>query len=139
MNRPPPTSTPFPYTTLFRSKDVTPASRQEPGGDFTFSVVVTNTSPIPLTITSLTDNVYADLFDPANPEISNNTCGALEGVVLDPGESTAPCTFVGEFTGQAGDSQTDIVTVVGTDALGRTATDDDDAVGTLTPAGPISI
>ena len=37
------------------------------------------------------------------------------------------CTFVGVFNGVAGDSETDTVTVVGTDTNGNTATDDDDA------------
>ncbi|MEX2552134.1 MAG: hypothetical protein WD627_03925, partial [Actinomycetota bacterium] len=109
-------------------KTVDPASRPVPGGDFTFTLVVTNTSDVPLTITSLTDDVYGDLGDPARP---NNNCDELIGDVLQPGQSTAPCTFVGAFTGDAGDSQTDVVTVVGRDDSGNTVTDDDDAVVTL--------
>src|SRR4051794_10182161 len=38
----------------------TPLSRPAPGGAFAFSVVVTNTSDVPVTIRPLLDNVYGD-------------------------------------------------------------------------------
>ena len=116
---------------------MTPGSRPEPGGTFTFFVVVTNTGPIPLVITSLVDDVYGDLATRPEP----NTCDDLIGDTLAPGQSTAPCSFTATFTGPAGASQTDTVTVVGTDQFGRRVTDLDDAVIILTPtpAGPLSI
>ena len=113
-------------------KTADPPQRPEPGGTFTFTVVVTNTGDVPLTITELTDDIYGDLGDPANPNITNNTCDDLIGDTLAPGASTAPCTFDGEFTGDGGDSQTDTVTVIGEDETGTDVTDDDDAVVTLT-------
>src|SRR5690606_32856114 len=52
------------------------------------------------------------------------------------GGGTASCSFTGPFNGAAGDSQTDVVTVVGTDDFGRTVTDDDDAVVDLIAPPP---
>ena len=48
----------------------------------------------PVKITSLVDNIYGDLA--TRP---GSTCGALIGVTLAPGASSAPCTFTGPFTG----------------------------------------
>ncbi len=113
-------------------KTADPSSRPEPGGDFTYTVVVTNTGAQPLTITSLNDNIYGNLA--TRP---GSTCGTLVGTVLAPGASSAPCTFTAPFTGNAGASLTDIVTVVGTSPTGTTVTDDDDATVTLTPVPPM--
>ena len=85
-------------------------------------------------ITSLNDDVYGDLGDPTNPDVSNNTCDDLIGDTLAAGGGSTTCTFVGVFNGVAGDTETDTVTVVGTDANGNTATDDDDAIVTIVPA-----
>ena len=118
-------------------KTASPLSRLEPGGTFTFTVVVSNPSPInPITITTLTDNIYGNIG--TNPAASN-TCDDLIGDVLAPGASSAPCSFEGNFTGAAGASQTDVVTVLGTDANGNTATDTDDAVVTLLPLPQIQV
>ena len=75
--------------------------------------------------------MYGDLGDPANPDVSANTCDELIGDTLAAGGGSTTCSFVGVFNGVAGDSETDTVTVVGTDANGNTATDDDDAVVTI--------
>jgi hypothetical protein len=113
-------------------KTVSPASRVVPGGNFTFSVVVSNPGTVPVVITSLTDDIYGNLATRPEP----NTCDDLIGDTIAPGASTAPCTFTVPFTGVAGATQTDVVTVVVVDAIGQTATDNDDAVITLTPAPP---
>jgi len=111
------------------TKAASPLTRVEPGGDFTFTAQVSNPSPFqPVTITSLTDNVYGDLA--TRP---GSTCGTLIGVTLAPGTSSAPCTFTGAFTGRAGDSQTDTITVTGTN-LGTTVTATAEATVALTPA-----
>ena len=117
-------------------KTASPLSLPAPGGAFTFTVVVTNTGGQDLVLTALTDDVYGDLFDPANPNITNNTCDDLEGDTLAPAASTAPCSFTGQFTGVSGDSQTDTVTVEGTPPTGAPVTDTDDAIVTITPAPP---
>ena len=53
------------------------SSRPAPGGDFTFNVVVTNTGTEPVTITSLTDDVYGNLA-------TRGTCTTAIGTVLPP-------------------------------------------------------
>ncbi len=121
--------------TVLVDKTATPGSRPEPGGDFTFNVVVTNTSNEPVTITSLTDDIYGNLA--TRP--GTNSCTTSVGTVLasSPGPgNTYTCSFVGSFTGGGGAAQTDIVTAVVTDDEGTTATDDDDATVTLTDVSP---
>jgi hypothetical protein len=109
-------------------KSASPASRPEPGGQFTFSVVVTNTGPEPLTITTLTDDIYGNIAN-------QGTCTTAVGTVLQPG-GTYSCSFPGNFTGVAGATQTDVVTVTGVDDDGTTVTDTDDAVVTITGGPP---
>ena len=101
--------------------------------------MITNPGPIDLVITSLDDDVYGDLGDPTNPDVTSNTCDDLIGDTLAAGGGSTTCSFVGVFTGVAGDTETDTVTVVGTDANGNTATDDDDATVTIVPAPDIAI
>jgi len=118
--------------TILVDKTATPTTMNEPGGTFTFTVRVTNTGRNPVTITSLNDDIYGNLA-----VIPGSTCGALIGTVLAPGAQSAPCTFPGNFTGNAGAAQTDIVTAVATDAAGNTATDTDDATVTLIGVPPV--
>ena len=127
------TSVVTPVPTIQVVKTATPLTRTAPGGDFTFDVVVTNTSNEVLTITSLTDDVYGDIT--TRP---GSTCNTAIGTVLQPG-GTYSCAFTGPFTGVAGDSQTDIVTVRATNPTGVEVTDDDDAVVSLTPVPTIQV
>ncbi len=124
-------------------KTASPLQREVPGGDFTFTVVVTNTGPIPITITSLDDDIYGNIgteaIEAGDVAITANTCDDLIGDNLAPGESSAPCSFTGPFNSAVPASQTDIVTVVGTDFIGRTATDSDDATVTLVLPPPPTI
>jgi hypothetical protein len=115
------------------TKAADPLTRPEPGGSFTFTVVVSNPSATtPVTITQLMDNIYGDLAARAG-----SSCGALIGVTLAPGASSQPCSFAGPFTGKAGDAQTDTVTVTGIQN-GFTVTATAQATVSLTPpaAGP---
>jgi hypothetical protein len=75
-------------------------TREAPGGTFTFTATVTNTSTVALDLTSLVDSVYGDLD-------GKDTCNVP--VVLSPDE-TYTCKFTGSFTGVAGDSQTNTIT-----------------------------
>jgi uncharacterized repeat protein (TIGR01451 family) len=92
----------------------------EPGGTVTYTVEVTNNSVSsdPVTLTELTDDIYGDLTDGANPLISNSTC-ALETVLV--GTPPYSCTFDVDFFGNSGDSVTDTVTVNGIDDEGTPA------------------
>ncbi len=122
----------IPTPVIHVTKAAAPPSEVEPGGTFTFTVQVSNPSAVdPITITTLTDNIYGNLA--TRP---GSTCGTLIGVTLAPGATSAPCSFTGPFTGKAGDSQTDTVTVNGVDVNGFTATDTAQATVTLTPQPP---
>ena len=124
-------------------QDVEPsdsASLPEPGGQFTYLVTVTNpaSNADDMTITTLTDSVYGDLADVDNPLLDDTNCDELIGSVLEPGNGVS-CTFVaafkvvdGELVGNAGDSETDIVTVHATDESNRDEQADDSASVSLT-------
>jgi hypothetical protein len=109
-------------------KVATPLSRPEPGGTFSFSVSVTNTSAVPLTLTGLHDDIYGDVA-------TQGTCTSAVGTVLQPGDAYS-CAFPGGLTGNAGATQTDVVTVTAVDGAGTAVTDDDDAVVSLTDVPP---
>jgi hypothetical protein len=107
------------------TKTAAPVSRPAPGGDFQFTVVVTNPSPVPVTITTAADDVYGN--------IGAGGCRSLIGTRLVPG-ATATCTFTGRFTGAAGSSQRDVVVVTALDDSGHPVEAMDDATVTLTAA-----
>jgi hypothetical protein len=111
-----------------------PSSRPAPGGDFTYTVAVTNDGPVPFEITSLEDDIYGDLA--TLPGV--NTCDDLIGDALAAG-ATVNCSFVGDFTGFPGDSQTNVVTVVATDSFSMTGTDSDNEIVSLTFPPPPNV
>lgn len=90
------------------SKTVTPTILVEPGGTVTFTVRMSNPSVPggPAQITSLVDNLYGDLYDADNPNISNSTC---KPVTIE-AQGAYSCTFQAEVTGSAGDRVTNIMT-----------------------------
>jgi len=100
-------------------KSAAPTSLPEPGGDVEFTVVVTNNSFEPVTITSLSDDVYGTLAGEA---------GVCEvGTVLAAGAS---CEFSitqwveGDYSGP---DQVNVFTAKAVDNDNGEATDDDDA------------
>ena len=107
-------------------KTATPLVRNEPGGSFTFDVLITNTGTETVTITELTDNIYGNLN-------GRGTCAI--GAVIAPG-GTYRCQFTGDFFGNAGASQTDIVTATGVDNDGTRTTARDDAIVRLVDVPP---
>ena len=111
--------------TIVTTKTATPSSLPEPGGTFTFTV--TNTGPDPVTITSLVDNIYGDLN-------GRGTC-AVGGRLAGNG-GTYTCTFTGNFNGNAGASQTDVITTTGRDDRGQTVTSQSQATVRLTDVPP---
>ena len=115
-------------------KTANPLSQAAPGGTFTFTVVVNNTSVEAVTVTSLVDNIYGNLATRAG-----STCGTVVGSTLAAGASSPPCTFPGNFTGVAGNSQTDIVTAIVVDNDNSTASAMDDATVFLTGAPSIRV
>jgi hypothetical protein len=115
-------------------KTSSPPSLPAPGGDFTFTLVITNTGTSPVAIASLHDDIYGDLATLGEP----NNCDDLIEDVLQPQEA-ATCSYVGSFFGTPGSTQTDVSTVVVRDSQGLTATANDDATVALTGFGPPSV
>ena len=107
------------------AKDATPTSRPEPGGTFTFKVTVSNLTGEQVVISSITDDKHGNLN-------GRGTCDS--GAVLAANTSYV-CQFNAEFTGVAGDSETDIVTVTVVDDEGTSSSAQGDATVTITPKG----
>src|SRR5262249_46343968 len=117
-------------------KTANPTSRPEPGGSYTFTVQVTNTSQPgdPVTIQTINDNIYGNIADTANPNIPATTCNTLLGTTLALAAS-ASCSFSANFTG-APRSQTDTVTVAGVDDENAPVQASDSATIEITPLPP---
>ena len=109
------------------------ATLPEPGGAFTYQVVVTNTSSAssdPLNVTSLTDDIYHDITTTGHDGITATTCVVPQNGI--PQNGTYTCTFTATFTGNAGASETDTVTATGKDDEGNEVSDTDTAHVSLT-------
>ena len=110
-------------------KTANPTSVSEPGGNVLFSFTITNLSTVDsITIDSLSDTIYGDISGLGD-------CGSLIGVVLTPGGSDS-CSFEALVSGNAGDSETNVVTVNGTDDDGQPVMDSDDATVNVTNVPP---
>jgi len=109
-------------------KEASPTSVSEPGGSVTFSVQVTNNSVSsdPVTITSLSDSVHGNLD-------GQGTCAVPQTI---PAGNSYSCSFTATVSGDAGDSETDVVTASGTDDDGNPVSDFDDATVTVTDVTP---
>jgi hypothetical protein len=105
-----------PEAELEIAKFASPFEIQEPGGTVTFSVIVTNASDpafpgLTLTLTSLQDDIYGNLF------VKDN-CNLLNGIVLAPDQS-ANCSFTESVNGVGGDVETDTIIAMANDVLSR--------------------
>jgi len=98
------------------TKVASPLTRPEPGGEFTFTYVVTNAGTVPVVVTSVTDSVIGAITLPAD-------------VALDPGESTAAMT--GKWTYTDDGVYPNTVTAV--------AEDDDGNEDTATAAASVTV
>ncbi|HJR26528.1 MAG TPA: hypothetical protein VJ804_13720, partial [Acidimicrobiales bacterium] len=112
------------------TKTATPDTIAEPGGTVPFTVQVQNTSAEPVTLTSISDNVYGTLAgDPV-------TChGSPSGTTLAPNTSCS-FTFNGAVNGNAGATHTNTVTVNAVDDEGRPATGSGSETVTVTNVPP---
>jgi hypothetical protein len=119
--------------TLEVQKSASPPTVPETGGLVTYTVQVTNEAQfVSVTIDTLIDDIYGDLGDATNPNVTNNTCPSLVGTTLAPQGSTS-CSFQATVSGDTGDQITDTVEVCGTqEGTGATVCDDDDATVTIT-------
>ncbi len=110
----------LPSVTL--DKSVSPASRPEPGGVFTYTLTITNTSLESATIASLTDS-----------NTMSAACLALVGSTIGGGAS-ATCTYTATFTNAGSYGNTAVVTVADND--GNSASSTDTATAVVTDAAP---
>ncbi len=113
----------LPTVTLDKSVDI--ASLPEPGGTFTFTLTITNTSVEPVTISALTDT---NALSPA--------CNALVGTSLAPAATTS-CTYTTSHTDAGTYPNTASVTV--TDNEGSSASDSDSQSVSVTDELPVVV
>ncbi|MBI3243695.1 MAG: DUF11 domain-containing protein, partial [Chloroflexi bacterium] len=102
-------------------KSASPATLPEPGGDFTFTLTVTNTSTEPV--------VIADLTDTQSGATDFTACAALVGATLASGES-ASCQYTVNHTDP--DEYDNIAGVTVQDDEQNPASDTDDETVTVT-------
>ena len=114
-------------------KSASPLQLNEPGGEFTFTIVVTNASVEPVQLTSLTDDIYGDITVVAG-DITSTTCVVPTAIEVG---GTYTCSFTGLFEGNGGDTQTDVVTGTARDDEGNPASASDNAVVELLPVPPV--
>jgi uncharacterized repeat protein (TIGR01451 family) len=114
-----------PSITVQKSAD--PATVNEPGGNVTFTVTVTNTSVEAVTLNSLTDNVYGNLN-------GQGDCSVPQTLAANGGAYS--CSFSGAVNGNAGSTHTDTVTASATDNENNQATAADNAAVTVADVLP---
>lgn len=115
--------------TITVTKTATPDALVEPGGDFDFSVRVTNTSSsgADVRLTTLTDQVDGE--DPVDiTSIAGAACASdASGARFDPSTdwlgagASMTCTWTTTLVGPPGTSESDTVTATAVDPAGRTA------------------
>ncbi len=110
--------------TVTLDKSASPTTLPEPGGDFDFTLDVTNTSFEEVTITALTDTQSA---------FFSQDCTDLVGTTLAP-DATASCSYTVPHTNAGSYDNTASVTVA--DDEGTTATDTAEATVTVTDVAP---
>ena len=111
-----------------------PTSVPEPGGQVTYTVSLTNSSNVPVTLKSLTTNQFGDILNPGNPKIeaATNTCLPKPNLpTLAAGGGSFQCSFVAHVEGQPSEFTT-ILTATGRDAGGLEIAATADATVTIT-------
>jgi hypothetical protein len=101
------------------TKTASPGKVPEPGGPVTYTIVVTNTGQIEMTLKSLLDDLYGDLNGQGN-------CSVPPVQVFKTGAGYT-CSFTKEVSGSAGDIITDTVTATGDAGQDGTTTATDSA------------
>ncbi|HEY3208338.1 MAG TPA: S8 family serine peptidase, partial [Actinomycetota bacterium] len=114
--------------TIAVTKTASPTTVSEPGGAVSFTIEVKNTSVAtdPVTLTSLTDSIHGDL---------NGQGSCATGGTIAPG-TTYSCSFTATVSGNAGESETDVVTANVKDDENTAASGQDDATVTVTNVDP---
>jgi len=109
-------------------KTANPTEVNEPGGDVTYNVIVTNDGDyVNVTINTLTDDIYDDITS-VHGAIKSTGCTVPQTIT--PNNSYS-CSFTATASGNAGAVITDTVTASGTDANGNPVQASDDASVTI--------
>ncbi len=109
------------------SKVANPDTLSEPGGWVTFTVRVNNTSSVDgVTLNSLTDDVHGDLN-------GQGTCVLPQDIAA---ANFYECAFSALVSGNAGASETDVVTAAGVDDDGNALQAQDSATVTIVDVPP---
>jgi hypothetical protein len=106
----------------------------EPGGQVTYTVRIENVAEFEsVVIETIDDDVFGDLADPANPDVTDNDCPDLVDVTLAPG-GVETCSFKGQVSGNAGDAHINEAEVCASQPPSTAATicGDDDATVDIT-------
>jgi uncharacterized repeat protein (TIGR01451 family) len=112
--------------TIVVSKEADPDSLPEPGGTFTFTVQVSNTSSETLTLESLADDVFGDLDGQGDCSVPQTITAA----------GSYSCAFDAEISGNAGLKHTDTVTATVKDDENNTVVGSDSADVEISDALP---
>ncbi|MCY1065916.1 hypothetical protein OV090_14135 [Nannocystis sp. RBIL2] len=117
-------------------KTTTTPTLVEPGGTATYEVRIENTSDVNVEIVSIIDAPFGDVGAGNPPGVSANTCPSLIGVVLEPDDPPAICTFSAQIeNGAPGVQFEDVVTAcVAPEGGGEAICDSDTAVVLITDA-----
>jgi uncharacterized repeat protein (TIGR01451 family) len=108
------------------SKSAEPTTLKEPGGNVTYTVTITNTSTLNVTIQNVVDDKFGDLDDEGGS-------GCFDVPInMAPGQSTY-CQFTRAITGTGGTQHVNTVTATGKDEAGNPVSASDDAAVTITP------
>lgn len=82
--------------------DADPSKLPQPGGDIKFSVLITNTGSVTVTLNSLTSSQFGDITDPENGLVSDNNCVPNPYFpILPPQGNSVTCSFRAEVLGDA--------------------------------------
>lgn len=106
------------------TKTAVPSALPEPGGVVSYSIGILNGGSVTVTLFSLVDDMFGDLRDPANLEISDNNCPAI--VSIGPGDQ-AGCSFKAMVNGVPGSQHINTVTAEAEEEGSELQTTDDDS------------
>lgn len=130
-----------PPAELAVTKTANPTEVSEPGGLVTFTVQITNNSIDPnnsVDLDTLDDDVYGDLLDPNNQNVSDNYCNSDHLDMNIGAGDTVSCTFQAQVSGNVSDSpQIDTVVASGLDQRDNQISGSDDASVAILDVVPV--
>lgn len=130
-----------PPAELAVTKTANPTEVSEPGGLVTFTVQITNNSIDPnnsVDLDTLDDDVYGDLLDPNNQNVSDNYCNSDQLDMNIGAGDTVSCTFQAQVSGNVSDSpQIDTVVASGLDQRDNQISGSDDASVAILDVVPV--